>query len=566
MAEGESLPRFHLSSLDPGTGKTLLVKHFIKTLLSSSNHEEVAVLVCVSRLEEVDRMWVALEACQDEVAIWTGDEEVNAKSSTPVSEARVLLTTQQKLEAVCQGNSFKATTAFHYLGRPREVRIWDESFLPGTEGLLSSDDLGGLLGYFRRSAPELCSALENLQDELKLAAHGDILDVPSLEEMGGQVGIAEVQRVGNAETTSLVDKKRLERLCHAVGDSLPVHRNNLGEIKLLDYRDTLPDDLAPMMILDASGRCRETYALMESERQSLVRLPSAVKDYSNLKISLWAKGSSKASHWRDKEEVLIQGIAEAVMTRPDEEWLIFHHKELTYLRDRLEAYLPDGLSDQLNFLTWGHHHGTNAFAHVPNVILASLLFLPPEVYETRARLCAGTSTTETVCEKTCLSMESGELQNDVLQALCRASVRGMQAEGTCPPCRAWIIAAKATGLEDRLPELFPGCRVEPWRPTKATKLSGSIRKALDVIDRWTHEGGGDEIVFAEVAEAIGMSLKDFNKRVAKDPRFKRELAKRDFDEVMVSRQTIKGRRQAKGITQASPASPFIPDPEATFIV
>ena len=58
MSEGSLPPQFHLSSLDPGVGKTTLIKHFIEALLTSRRHEDVSVLVCLSRLEEVDRMLV----------------------------------------------------------------------------------------------------------------------------------------------------------------------------------------------------------------------------------------------------------------------------------------------------------------------------------------------------------------------------------------------------------------------------------------------------------------------------------------------------------------------------
>lgn len=99
MAEETIPPQFHLSSLDPGVGKTTLIRHFIMSLLASPLHEHVSILVCVSRLEEIDTMLAELSPYLPEVSVWTGDEEMNAKTSIPPQEARVLLTTQQKLEA-----------------------------------------------------------------------------------------------------------------------------------------------------------------------------------------------------------------------------------------------------------------------------------------------------------------------------------------------------------------------------------------------------------------------------------------------------------------------------------
>ena len=97
-------------------------------------------------------MFADLEAYKMEVAIWTGNEDMNAKSNTAPNEARVLLTTQQKLEAAFKHHTrFSDATGLRYLDRPRDVRIWDESLLPGSEVLLSADDLSGLWGHFRRS-------------------------------------------------------------------------------------------------------------------------------------------------------------------------------------------------------------------------------------------------------------------------------------------------------------------------------------------------------------------------------------------------------------------------------
>ena len=569
MAEETIPPQFHLSSLDPGVGKTTLIRHFIMALLSSPLHGYVSILVCVSRLEEIDTMLAGLSPYLPEVSVWTGDEVMNAKTSTPPQEARVLLTTQQKLEAVySRHDCFALAKGFHYLDQPREVRIWDESLLLGKEVMPSEDDLSSLWGHFRRSAPQLCVALEDLHSKLKQAATGNIIHVPDLEEMGGATGSAEVARLLGSDRTTTLDRERLERLQHASGETLPVHRNNYGEAKLLDYRDSLPEDLAPMLVFDASGRCRTTYSLMESHRLNLVRLPSATKDYSNLVIGLWPRGSGKTAHANDEDEVLVRGIAEKIMERPHEDWLLIHHKDdLTSFQNRVEAHLEDQFTGGLHFLSWGKHHGTNAFAHVPNVIFASLLHLPPEVYETRVRLCAGMDQTEAVTAGKRKEMAEGELLHNVLQALCRASVRGLQADGTCPPCRAYIIAPKLTGLSESLPKVFPGCKLGPWRPKGTTKLSGSIQKALGLIDQWDGEDLGGDVTYVELAEEMGMDRRDFTKRVARDPRFKEEVAQRGYSEGDIVRQTPKGPRTAKGLVQEVTfpvdASPFAwtPDPD-----
>jgi hypothetical protein len=549
MTEGRAKPRLYLSSVDPGVGKTTLIRHYILSLLASSNHEGVAVLVCLSRLEEVKRMAMGLSSILDEVAIWTGDDEVNALSTTPRQSARVLITTQQKLEAACRhSRNFNSVSDYHYQGLPREVRIWDESFMPGVELMLSEDDLASLWGLFRRSAPKLCQALQDLRDALKASRSGEVLAVPSLEEMGGMKGVYEVNRLLADKCFSGTDRERLERLQQAAGENLPVHRNAFGNAMLLDYRETLPQDLFPLLVLDASGRCRETYKLMESRGDTLVRLPSATKRYDNLSIHLWSTGSGKAAYANDKDEVLIRGIAAQMAKRPTEDWLIIHNKAAAEdMRERLEAHLDGCMTGTLHFVTWGNHHGTNAYAHVPNVVLASLFNLPPEVNEARVRLCAAMAGGDAVSAKQINSMALGEHLHNALQAICRGAVRGLQPDGTCPPCRVYLIAPKRSGIREAIPDLFPGAQIAEWMPEGATRLSKSIAAALAIIDAALHDDLGDEWTYAELAKSIGMSPKDFKKRVAKDPRFQREIADRGYFEDVILVQTPKGERQANGI-------------------
>lgn len=84
-------------------------------------------------------------------------------------------------------------------------------------------------------------------------------------------------------------------------------------------------------------------------------------------------------------------------------------------------------------------------------------------------------------------------------------------------------------------------------PEGATRLSKSIAATLAVIDAALRDNLGDEWTYAELAKSIGMSPKDFKKRVAKDPRFQREIADRGYFEDVILVQTPKGERQANGI-------------------
>ena len=56
MAEGTAAPFVHISSLDPGVGKTQSVVHFLRAMLTSSRHKHVSALICANRKSQIEQM------------------------------------------------------------------------------------------------------------------------------------------------------------------------------------------------------------------------------------------------------------------------------------------------------------------------------------------------------------------------------------------------------------------------------------------------------------------------------------------------------------------------------
>ena len=96
MAEGRCPPKMFLSSLDPGVGKTQTVIQFVRALLASEAHQDVGVLLCMSRLDEIGTVADEMALSPTDYAVLTSDRELNKRGlgSTQANEARVLFTTQ----------------------------------------------------------------------------------------------------------------------------------------------------------------------------------------------------------------------------------------------------------------------------------------------------------------------------------------------------------------------------------------------------------------------------------------------------------------------------------------
>src|SRR4029079_4026997 len=71
------------------------------------------------------------------------------------------------------------------------------------------------------------------------------------------------------------------------GRYVRIYRRQNQAPTMISYREVLPSEFAPLLVLDANGEQRTTYRLWEEERGNLQFLPSPTKTYGNLTIHLF---------------------------------------------------------------------------------------------------------------------------------------------------------------------------------------------------------------------------------------------------------------------------------------
>lgn len=530
MADGTIDPAFYLSSLDPGVGKTQTISRFIKVLVASQDHQDVGVIICVSRLSEITSLVADMDLNEEDYGVITSDKELNNSGCRDHTHGRILFTTQQMVEKRCYEQLFADTEEFNYRGQVRQVRIWDESILPGQTITLNRDDLGFLFKPLRGVHPELTDTIETIFMELRDVDDGEVFQLPDFAE-GHGVDVNEVLRVLHDATA--VEQAIASSLWFLSGKLVTVRRDGSYGNTVLDYRDTLPEDIAPMVVLDASGRVRRTYTAWEEGRGGLARLQSAEKSYANLRVHVWPTGGGKSA-FRRQGMKLIDGIAATINTKPDEEWLVVCHKSESSFD--VEATVRDLVDlgvdqDKLHFITWGNHHATNQYSKVKNVILAGTLFYRTSHYEALGRLSAARRADDGVfTQKDRRQIELGEHAHLVLQALCRGAVRVCE-DGCCASCDAYIIASTKSGIEEALPTIFPDCSIMPWKPVQ-TILTGKVKDAVEFIDKWLEDHPGENYIpFITVRDAIGISnARNFAKNVRQHEDFIEGMAERNIIE------------------------------------
>ena len=539
MADGTAEQAIHLASLDPGSGKSTSVVEFARVLVRSAEHRDAGMLVCVGRLDEARALASDMIAAGigQHVAVLTRDDEANALSGSAAPGAQILITTQQLLERRTRTVGLLSCGLFHFNGAPRAVRVWDESWLPGVTITLDSSQLGAVFGVANRLNRQFGRALEDMFIALREVPDQALFDVPDWTACG----VIETDVLSGCKS----DEARVTAAALFVisGRAIRVHREpyaNANDDRILvSFKDTLPADIAPLLVLDASIRVRQTYADAVKHR-GVKMLPVAEKDYGPLTVHLWKAAASKTG-WLKNREVLLDGCARTIMAKPTEHWLVVTHRKdsrVGSIEAQLKRGLPPGVASNVSVITWGMHQATNAFRDYGNVILAGTLFMPTARYLALTHLAQnrppevhGFAEAEDVKKTT-----HGEHRNLILQAALRGRAR--QADGDrCQPMDLYLIAAAGSGIPtaENMEIMFPGCQVKRWAPV-APKLAG---RALDasivmggLLDSGALAAANDFLPYSRISDLMPgkdgapkvMHVRDFKRRVADSDPWRDHLA------------------------------------------
>jgi hypothetical protein len=546
MADGTAEPNVHLASLDPGVGKTQSVVQFLPVLLASKRHVDVSVIVCAGRLKQIEAVINDARSAglrEEDFAVFTSDRDLNrlGRGIEDRQNARVLFTTHAMVIKQCnEGGSFTDAEDFHYRRQPREVRVWDEAITRGLAVTLSEIDIASLIKPMAAQSTLFSNRLFDLATDLRSRADGDQFMVPDL---GTECGV-DLNCLETVFSEAPEDQKfAANSLWFLLGKTVTVRRDGRFGNAMLDYRETLPQGLAPLLVLDASSRrgMRETYNLWEIQVGGITRLLEAPKDYTPLTIHHWAVSGGKSA-FKDttKGARLVRGVANTISSKPTEKWLVVHHKDAEF--ETKVRMLLTADAAEIAFLNWGAHDATNDYADVPNVILAGTLFLRPSQYEAIGRAAAGLpSSAGAFPQEQFERVRRGEHRHMILQAICRGRVR--KCDGSrCPPSSVYIIASRGSHIGDDLPNIFPGCTVVPWLPVE-TQLKGQVGDAVAVILDRTKTGGF--VSDAEIMQHLGIKdSSNFRRTVKKHADFVRALDEQDICPCKYSRQSGFQRRVA----------------------
>ena len=110
--------------------------------------------------------------CQRPLSPSLPAKSTNSLGSADRQLAQVLFTTQQRIGLLCRGSSFSDTEAFFYQGRSRQIRVWDEAFLPAMPLVISRDSLMKCIESLRRDYSDQARALDDFLIKLERRVNG----------------------------------------------------------------------------------------------------------------------------------------------------------------------------------------------------------------------------------------------------------------------------------------------------------------------------------------------------------------------------------------------------------
>ena len=499
-----SKPLFHIFSAVCGGGKSRAVQEFIADWKGTGFAVDSSAFIMLPTLEDVDTYISGCGLGQGDYACLSPDPKYSryGVGRGRATEARVLFVThEQARRRMLEHGSFGAVTAFHYQGEPRALRVCDEGISPAVPVSIKLSRIEALPDVVRPRNPALADKIDSMRLDNAERQAGHILSIPA--EVGLEAGTFAFEE---RHWLSNPYAKALEGLAYLAGLEAVLRHDNYSGLVVVGASAQLPDDLAPLIILDASAPLRRSYDLWANRTGMVVNLPPITADYSKLTIYWWDRGASKSTlNKRAERDEVVGVITETVNSKADEDWLIVHPMTVESSWHLSGFDMVAEIEDSLNvtgkveFLHWGRHLGRNEFRHIKNVIVIGGLHYGQPGYE--ALYASSTATLDDSDPQGIKDMARGEFAHHIYQAICRSNVRNIEA-GVAGNATVYLIAAGKPHYQPLIERAFTGCSILDWEPVppkpKAKeqlvidtmlRLFGSERRVVAVRELWQACGG-----------------------------------------------------------------------------
>ena len=185
ILKGEAEPKYYLSPIDTGVGKSVTLAHTIRRLNDDLvKQTNPGVMICLGRYTQIEDMITKMGLAENEYAVLVAagrKEGRRGLGSSHINQAPILLTTHSMIEKRLIGRTWAEAEEFHYLRKPRELRVWDESILPGLPITIPKRKLYLLMGLGIEPHP-LRNEVEGFTETVAKRENQQLVTVPEFAD------------------------------------------------------------------------------------------------------------------------------------------------------------------------------------------------------------------------------------------------------------------------------------------------------------------------------------------------------------------------------------------------
>ena len=496
-----------------GMGKTTTLVQTVKEIVKIPQYESVGIIIFLSRRDEIEALVKEMDLDEADYSTIVGRDatDINAMGNPHKKTARVLFTTQKMLETLSKGKPFAKVYDYFYKGKPRVVRIWDEAILPSRTMALTRWEMDALKEPLSRFNDKLVGLIDDLSHQMRSLEDGELITIPDFE---AETGVTE----DLALSWLTKGHQAIEALYGLQGLTARIHVDKGASVSL-QYADILPEDLAPALILDASGTQSATYQLWAQDRKGIKFLKSADKNYKGLTCHHWDIGVGKGT--QAKNATVVEELASGIARTIDRDVpigkkiLIVHFLQsanhakrgVDSLMDRIRAKVDPRHLGNIQATNWGRHTSTNEFQGCEYVFLAGIRQYRNDQYEVQGLAAKGQGVVVGLTREEHDLVRYGEICHHMLQASCRGSVRKAVGDGCPSGCHLYVAyCAKnlaKSGLFDRI---FPGNTYKVWEPVYRRPKG----KVQDKVLRAVMNAKGPVLLKSSISRMTGVPVKQIN--------------------------------------------------------
>ncbi len=516
---GHPRASYFVTGLPTGVGKSVVLSKTIQTLRKPGfDFGHIGVLIAAGRYEQIEGLIEDMGLDDADYAVMvsrTGAPEGLLKRGLGIDradEAPVLLTTHAMVETALKRGfgdgvrSWDKASRFFYQGKPRDLRCWDETCLPGVPLVLNDAELLRLTGSIGASGGALADAafdlLRPFANAVADAEDHALIEIPQLKSI---MPIADLYSLKRLDNQALEDAISLWVMSGRVARV----RQDGTRRALLDFNERFPQDILPMLVLDASAPYRDIYSAMDSDQWNVVNLKTAPKWYDNLTAHV-RSGGAGVNMTPAVFNQRVEDIAKIINDSPDKSAMVLCHKAYKVGKSSrdLRAEVLEMVEEDRRpiFVTWGKHDGVNTYRERSVLIMASTYFKPKSHTEVTGRSASGTQAPDEYAKSAWDKHRDGELKADMLQGLTRGCLRVCEGD-QAKSAKLYLWAGRNFDAAGALHELFPHLTVKTAGRTMRTagaKWTASADKIAQAVDQYDANGATSPVPLVTIFEAAGV--------------------------------------------------------------